>query len=354
MIKLDKENKHLIRLMTFIPPLLGVVVFSYIVKFSHNIHVPSRLPIYQGVSSFFSLILIGFTYIKNRKAIKGYKLLPILLVIFTLPILGYFFAKMDFVFTFLMTTLSFVSSGILYLLLINGKVFYYLLYSIVNSFISPIVLMVNNYTFVLCIIILLIIFFYIYKHVKNSLYKFCFNDGGVDIMKSIFLHSPFILLPFFDFVIQSAIGLKQYGDYVLLNKYLNGGITLLFSYKQLNLMFSGDLKKIHIIIKMLIGVLLISLIGVFFKDFIIFAIMIAAYSFGVNLSSLIVRSKLMTGISFTISFVGLLFVGFYFLGITLFKFQIQKNAQIFIMIMTISTVLPSLLILKLTSINKND
>ena len=58
----------------------------------------------------------------------------------------------------------------------------------------------------------------------------------------------------------------------LLNKYLNGGITLLFSYKQLNLMFSGDLKKIHIIIKMLIGVLLISLIGVFFKDFIIFAI----------------------------------------------------------------------------------
>ena len=87
-------------------------------------------------------------------------------------------------------------------------------------------------------------------------------------MKSIFLHSPFILLPFFDFVIQSAIGSKQYGDYVLLNKYLNGGITLLFSYKQLNLMFSGDLKKIHIIIKMLIGVLLISLIGVFFKDFI--------------------------------------------------------------------------------------
>ena len=82
--------------------------------------------------------------------------------------------------------------------------------------------------------------------------------------------------------------------------------------------------------------------------------MIAAYSFGVNLSSLIVRSKLMTGISFTISFGGLLFVGFYFLGITLFKFQIQKNAQIFIMIMTISTVLPSLLILKLTSINKND
>ncbi|KGO09285.1 hypothetical protein KS04_15590 [Elizabethkingia miricola] len=108
-MKINLENQLLLRLMTFVPPFLGIIVFSYIVKFSHFENVTNRLPIYQGISSYFSLILIGFTYIKNRNAIKGRKILLPLTVVILIPLVGYYFANIDICTTTLILLVSFLS-----------------------------------------------------------------------------------------------------------------------------------------------------------------------------------------------------------------------------------------------------
>ncbi|WP_210151337.1 hypothetical protein [Chryseobacterium scophthalmum] len=343
-MKIDIENKLLLKLMTFVPPFFGIVFFSYIVKFSNNTNVSERLPIYQGISSYYSLILIGFTYIKNRNAIDGKKITLPLLFILLLPLVGYYFAHVNIVITLLLLIVSFLSSIILYLLLVKKKMFYYLLFSIINSILLPITLLANYYVFVFLIVFLLGIFFCTYNWVKADLVPFDYKEAGAGILSSIFLHSPYILLPFFDFIIRSAIGVNEYNNYVLLNKYINGGITLLFSYKQLSLMFSGELKKINIIIITLINILLFSALGLLFDNLIIFAIMIGLYSLGVNLSSLIIRSKLMEGGYFGLSIIGVIFTGLYVACIFLFKNLIKDNNNMFVFFMTMFTIIPSFIL----------
>lgn len=344
-MKLGINNALLLRLMTFVPPFLGIVIFSYIVKFSHNVHVSERLPLYQGVSSYYSLILIGFTYIKDRQAIKGRKIILPLVFVIILPLIGYYLVHMAMVITALMVTVSFLSSSILYLLLIKKKMFSYLLFSIANSILLPISLIASYFVFGLLIVFLLGILFYVYQQVKDDLTLFSYKNGGIDILNSIFLHSPYVLLPFFDFMIQAAIGVQGYSNYVLVNKYVNGGITLLFSYKQLSLMFSGELKRMNIILLALGSILALSALGVFINNWIVFTIMIGLYSFGVNLSSLIVRSQLMTGVYFWSSLIGVVFVALYLLGLYLFKDNISENKNFFVFFMSISTIIPSFLIL---------
>ncbi|MDV2446958.1 hypothetical protein CMU93_05505 [Elizabethkingia anophelis] len=340
--------------MTFIPPFLGIIVFSYIVKFSHFENVTSRLPIYQGISSYFSLILIGFTYIKNRNAIKGKKIFLPLIVIILIPLVGYYLANIDIFTTALILVVSFLSSTILYIMLVKKKMFNYLLFSIINSVLLPVTLIVNTIFFAFIIIILLIILYRVYESTKENLVVFNYSDGGIDILNSIFLHSPYILFPFFDFLVQKSIGNQHYNDYVLINKYINGGITLLFSYKQLSLVFSGELKKINLIISILICILFLSIIGVLFNYFVVFGIMIGLYSLGVNFSSLIVRSKLMNGISFKRSLIGAVFVILYSGSLIIFKDNISNNNNLFVFFMIVFTILPSLLLeFRRKKINKN-
>lgn len=347
-MKIDKYNKFLIKVMTMMPPLLGVLVFSYVVKFSGVDSVIQRLPVFQGVTSFFSLMLIGFTYIRNRNAITGRKILPMLFFMLVFPILGYYFAEMEMEFTVLMALVSFISSCILYLLLLLGRVFYYLLYSIVNSVLMPMMLIIHEYIIVLVFIILLILAFRIYKKIKIGLELFQFENEGLDVLKSIFLHSSLLILPFFDYIIQHTIGEESYENYVLLYKYLNGGVTLLFSYKQLNLMFSKNLDGMNWILKILFVIILLSFFGIFYQNFVIFALMIALFSLGVNFSSLIVRNQLMKGVGFLFSLIGLVFVGGYFVGLHVFKQSIESNPQLFLLMMVLSTVLPSVMLFKLS------
>ncbi len=347
-MKIDIENPRLLKLMTFVPPLLGIIVFSYIVKFSNNILIPDRLPLYQGITSYFSLILIGFTYIKSRYSIDGIKIILPLLLIIILPLIGYYLAKVNIVVTIFIVAISFLSSAILYLLLIKNMMFYYLVFSIVNSVILPMTLIAGYDIFFFLVIFFLVIFCLIYKQVRPTLTMFNYLNSGRDVLSSIFLHSPYILLPFFDFIIQKALGKVDYNNYVLFSKYINGGITLMFSYKQLNLMFSGELKRMNLIVVMLFSIMFVSTVIVFFDNRYIFVFMIALYSLGVNLSSLIIRSKLMRGIDFYHSMIGLVFVSIYFSCIYVFKDSIRYNKNLFVFFMSSFTIIPSLLL----SINK--
>lgn len=342
-MKFEQENRLFIKGLTFLPPVLGIMVFSYIVKFSNFPTVHDRLPLYQGITSYFSLILIGFTYIRNRSAVGGKKIMVPLLLILFLPVIFYYFVGADFLIALFFCLASFLNTVVLYLLLLKQRMIYYVIYSAANSVTLPLILIFNIVWLGVFIILMFVMLIYILQTLKDKIAKFHFSESGFDILKSILLHSPFLILPFFDFKIQQILGESNYSNYVLLNKYINGGITVLFSYQQLSLIFTQNLEKIKQILVILMGILLISSLLHFFNNRYIFAVMLALFSLGVNLSSLVIRNKLMQGVSFLLPIIGVFFVLIYFLGISILGEKIHNNPNIFVLLMTCVTILVCLL-----------
>lgn len=331
--------------MTIIPPLLGVIVFSYIIKFSGNEYVDSRVSIFQGVASYFSLVFTGFTYTANRHRILGIRFLIVLSCIIVIPIAiygvmsGEVLVGMNIIFVF------FFSNAVLYLLLIQQKIFYYLFFSIVNSTLLPCVLILSQMMLSAVTIFYFISFFLVIKNVFPLLSEFKIGEDGASIIKCIMFHGPYLLLPFFDFFIQSIIGEQNYNDYVFINKYINGGITLMFSYSQLRLIFSGELISRREILLLLLSLLLLSIGIVFIQNNYIYILLIAFCSLGINMGSLIIRNQLLKGISMIQALIGVGFVGIYVISIWLFRDSILSNNQLFILFMICCTILPSFAVL---------
>ena len=330
---LKLEKKTVTRLLTFLPPMFGVSIFTYLLKFSEIESVSTRIPLFQGVTAFFALILLGFTYTKSRESILGIKIVPILLGIFIFPIVFYVYSGAEFFFTILFVIIQLCLLITNYTMIIKGNINSYLLLAIINSIILPLTLAVNLLVLSIICIVVFLITLYILSSVRGKLGEFNYSNQGSDVIKSILLQSPFIILPFFDFKIASIIGIERYTDYVLFYKYINGVIVLLFSYKQLNLVFSGDLKRKNLIIYQLFFALGILIIISFFKSWIFFVISIAIYSYGINLSSLLVRKNLLDGISFNKTLIGPICVIFYILIIFNFEDLIKNTENIFIIFM---------------------
>lgn len=341
-MKLKTNNKLYTRALTYMPPILGVVVFTYIIKYSGFESVPKRIPFYQGATAYFSLILLGFTYIKNRQNIFGTKIIPLLVIILIIPIVIYTYKSVDITFTILFIFIQFFTSIIIYITIIKGSMNKYLILGCFNSIVLPVCLAVNELFLLLICVGLLILFLYLLLPLRHKLGSFNYSENGLDVIKSIFLQSPLIILPFFDFKIAELIGIEKYSNYVLIFKYINGFIVLLFSYKQLNLTFSNDLTKKHRIVYQLISVLILLIICSIFNNYYIFAFAIALFSYGINLSSLLIRKALLDGTSFYLSTIGLISVFLYILLIYKFGKVITISNSAFIIFMFLSSLMPAL------------
>lgn len=303
--KIKSNGKVFTRGLTFLPPLLGVIIFTYLVKYSGFNSVPKRIPVYQGLTAYFSLILLGFTYIKNRYNVFGKKIIPIIIVIILFPISFYAFNAADITFILLFVFIQFFTFAINYIALIKGNVNNYLLLGCFNSVVLPFCLAVNDFSlFVICMV-LLVLFVCLFIPIKNKLGLFSYSENGVNIVKSFLLQSPLIILPFFDFKIAELIGAEKYSNYVLLFKYINGFIAVMFSYKQLNLTFSGDLLKKQMIVYQMIVILAVLIICSTFGNNYVFALSIALFSYGINLSSLLIRKALLDGVPLRFTIIGL-------------------------------------------------
>ena len=69
MIKID--DNLIVRGLTFLPPLVGIIIFTYILKFSGFEQVQLRLPLFQGLTSYFSLVF----FISSQNHVSCWKLL---------------------------------------------------------------------------------------------------------------------------------------------------------------------------------------------------------------------------------------------------------------------------------------
>lgn len=343
MYKLNSNSK-IIKFLTYVPPVFGIIVFTSIVKLLDNDLIALRLPYYQGLMSFYSLFYMGFTYVTNRYAILGKKMLFFLTLIYLIPTIIYSNTGMDVMVVVLLSLIFFINSCIQYLLLLKEKLIYYILFTALNSTVLPITLILNLFYLIVLTFMLIILFIYVYVNVNKSLSYFVYTQNGLDIIKSIFIHSPFLIFPFFDYKIQEIIGVLSYGNYVLFYKYINGSITILFSYSQLSLLFKGGLKRSNLILKILMIIFFLIIIMVSFKNNVIFIILLMLYSFGVNLSSLLLRNKLINGIQFSQSLLGLLFLSFYVISLNSFRNYISLNINLFVLLMFLSMVFPCLLL----------
>jgi len=332
------------RALTFLPPILGIVIFTYLVKYSGFESVPIRIPIFQGLTAYFSLILLGFTYIKNRQNIFGIKIIPLLAFIIIFPTVFYTYNGIGIIFTLLFVLIQSFSLIIAYISIIKGNINNYLLLGCINSIVLPLCLAFNELFLLLICICLLILLLYILLPLRTKLGSFDYSGSGLNAVKSILLQSPLIILPFFDFKIAELIGLEKYSNYVLIFKYINGFIVLLYSYKQLNLTFSGVLSKKKIIVYQLLAILITLIICSNFESYFLFAVSIALFSYGINLCSLLIRKALLDGISFLLSIIGLISVFLYVLLIYEFGKIIIITNSAFIVFMYISSFTTALFI----------
>jgi len=342
MIKID--DNLIVRGLTFLPPLLGIIIFTYILKFSGFEQVQLRLPLFQGLTSYFSLIFLGFTYIKNRHKIIGIKIIPLLILIFVFPILYYIYNGLDTILTLVLAIILFLNSITSYILLTKNNRKNYLYYLILLAILLPLCLVLNVLILLFIVIIIVIILFSVIIPQWKNFESFEYSENGLNIVKSLLLQSPLIILPFFDFKIAELIGPVNYSNYVLMFKYINGFIVLLFSFKQLNLIFDGSLAKQDRIVYQLITTLLILVICSFFEGYFLFAISVGLLSLGLNLSSLLIRKELLNGISFRHSLIGLFFVLFYLTVINEFGSFITLTNSVFIVFMSIAAIFTSLII----------
>ena len=344
MLKLNSSDTKIIKFLTFIPPVFGIIVFTFIVKLLDNDLVAIRLPYYQGLMSFYSLFYMGFTYVTNRHSILGKKMLLILILIYLFPTIIYSHTGIDVMVVILLSLIFFLSSCILYLLLLKEKLIFYITFTALNSIILPFTLILNLFYLILLTFLLFILLIYTYVKVKKYLSYFIYKTNGLDIIKSIFIHSPFLIFPFFDYKIQEIIGVLSYENYILSYKYINGLITILFSYAQLSLLFNGEFKRGTLILRILMIIFFLIVALVSFNYKLIFLILLGLYSLAVNLSSLLLRNKLINGINFSQSLLGLIFLSLYIISLTSFRNYISLNLNLFVLLMFISMVLPCLLL----------
>ena len=104
--------------------------------------------------------------------------------------------------------------------------------------------------------------------------------------------------------------------------------------------------------KILIIIFLLNFALLPFNNNWIFLILLGSYSLAINLSSLLVRNKLINGINFSQSLLGLLFLGLYIISLTSFRKFISLNMNLFVLLMFISMVLPCLLLV--INFDRND
>lgn len=335
------DNRKILRVLTFIPSVLGIIVFTIIVKFVDDDVVDIRLPYYQGLMCFYSLVFMGFTYVTNRREILGKNILIFLILICLIPSAFYFNEKISVIFIFLLSLVFCLYSCVLYLLLLKDELMNYILFSAIVSVILPFTLLLNFIFLFFLILVLAVLFVNFFSIVRPNLANFVFSRNGYDIAKSIFLHCPIVFLPFFDFKIQEIIGISSYGDFVLYNKYINGIITLLFSYSQLTLLFKVELIRDKLMLKILVSIFLIIIILVFVDNNLIFLLLLGLYSLSVNLGSLIMRNKLMSGVKLWQSLLGLIFFILYVVSLNLFAEYIFSNINFLVLFMYLAMILPT-------------
>ena len=331
MIKIKQfiDNQMLQKNLVYLPPLIGVSTFTLIVYFFEN-KVSVRLPIYQGVSSVYALIMIPLYFNQQRLKIKGIILKGILFI--TLGVcLFYFLNGNDLNLILSMITINLIVNIVNFINVLNGNKVRYLIFLCLNSLLLPLSLFLEYLNIYLISIILIIINLQLFREIFHKLEFFEVKDDLLPILKSLISHIPFLLFPILDFKLVKLIDYDLYKNYVLLFKYINGFFVLVFSKIQLDILIDKG-KKLNFDYKKKINIILIIMFFLsYYHNKYVLIIIISLYSIGINIMSIEIRNLVFKNQKHIVYYIpSLLFIGLYYIILENFAIVFYYYPYIFI------------------------
>lgn len=326
-------------LLLIMPQILGVIIYTIVVYYGKEDIIFNRLPIYQGITSFSSLIVLSLVYNPNREAIKGPFLILINLILlsFTVLFLSLENRDLSFIISFSIFSLLINTLGILKLL--EGRKTGYLFFLIFNSFATPLTLIIDEGVIYLLSFVLFLIIFILFNKIKYFLLEFEISNNGKLFITALVVHLPLIMFPIFDNTIVQLIDFELYSNYVVFYKYINGFIVLLFSKLQLDLLLNKGKSKTNYS-KYLLLILLILFFCTLYKSKIFLIFSIFLYSIGINLISIEIRKALFAGLNIIVPIFSLISIFTYYFFLIVGNFILHEHPYFFIFIMYVLAMIP--------------
>lgn len=329
--------------LVVLTPIIGLISFTVIVKGSWSDQLVITLPLYQGLSAYFSLIALGFSYIPSRKNILGKKIIPLILGTIGLPVVFYICNGIQPGFVIPFVAILFLVTAISFINLTLGCRRTYLIFQCLVSASLPICMVLEKvYLLIICLLLFAFLFFKVYKR-RNLFGSYSYSDGGLGHAKSLLIQSPLFLLPFFDILIVQKIGQANYENYAVINKYITGFFNLLFSYSQFRLLFGGGGVNSKVFVTSLVVLTPFVLSLSLYQNTWSFMLSIALLSLSMNISSLLIRKMLLDGISVHFSMLGPLSIAIYYGALIILDENIKDNNGLFIALMFIAVTFPILI-----------
>lgn len=325
-----------------ITPLSGVISFTLMVKGGWSNNLAVKLPIYQGLSAYFSLVTLGFSYIATKQNILGIKIIPLILAIIGIPVCFYSYSGISYELVIPFVLILFQATALSFISLVLGCKHCYLKLQFFMSAFLPVCLALHQiYLILACAILFIFLLSKIYKNSKVFGF-YTHSSVGYDLVKSLLIQSPLFILPFFDIFIIKKIGQLHYENYAVINKYITGILNMLFYYSQLKLLFGGGGVNVKYLLISLGTLLPFIILLSFSHNSYAFILLITLFAVSVNISSLLIRKMLLDGISIYLSLLGPISIALYYSSLIFFSDGIERNNGIFIALMFFSVTFPIL------------
>nr|WP_314898204.1 hypothetical protein [uncultured Flavobacterium sp.] len=284
------KKKILSFIFPSIPQVIGVVVFFIILKGHIGFEdiISERLPIYQMALSISSVIFLGISYSQSSSIVSFKTFIKI--VSFT------FFISLGTVFFNNSLSVPLIITILCSQVFINNKLlkvckrFYYVIYLVIISFLSPQLLWINDFFLVGILIMQIIIYNNLSKEEISTDGRTLFNR---DILISLCMQAPLLITSLFDPLLIDVIGNDIYQRYVMVLKITNGIALFAFAKIQLDVLY-GEFNEV-VLKKWIIysNVFFILILGLsFIHNQIALGMQILFYSILININSLVIRANL--------------------------------------------------------------
>jgi hypothetical protein len=316
-------------ILLFLIPFAGILVFTVILKF-FELEDKLRLPIYQGLLSYFALFQISFQFSRNGSAILSSNYFFALAFLLTIPFVfyGMHHDNLLTLISFEIIIFSCAAISLIYSLALNQK--WFLFSQFLISIFLPWILIAND------ICLLFISFFIILLLVKirneNKIYLPSYSHSNIfkNIASAALMQSIYFLLPLGDVYISDDLGHDIYINYTLTNKYILGITNFFFSFIHYEILFNKDLFSTNFIKYIFYPCIICYALLMLFpiKYQLVISLFIIATI--INLVSLLTKKLLVKNISIFTSLIGIASLLLYGAGLYLVKSYFQVNLLIFI------------------------
>lgn len=281
---LNQKELGLIKLLSFLTPIFGVMVFTIVIKFTDSQIAITNLPYFQAASAISAFINFGIYYnnnINNRLLIV-YSILYAAVILVSI-LCFYYRDKWQYLF---FISIFFIFGYYSLKLYIESNFIGYLKYNFLLSIFYPVMLLVDE-----PLVCYFLVFFDIFLIISTIIifYKYSISSGFNNFSTVLISQSFLLGYQIFDDKINALLGAINYAEYILFYKYLYGVVTVFFSYWQNLLVARVYNFPVRILNVTLLGTFILFIISFWLVGYIKIILLIFIFSIFINLFALKLR-----------------------------------------------------------------